>query len=154
MVRQHKNTLYIILQMARFCYKNYMNAPTKEAAQWDSDNNGFTIIVGTNKTTFPNKYDKAGMSLLQYAKFHISKDTDRPMLEVVSYDGDENYKEDWYSDAQLMKLDILKMQMEEFINEYPFTGEGFTKFARKVLRPINDGGCKFNKSWIKKHLVH
>lgn len=140
----------------RFSYKEYMNAPAKEVAQWDSDNNGFTIIVGTSKTTLPNKMDKAGMTILQYTKFHIRKDGSSPMLEVVSYNGDENYKEDWYSNAQLMKLEILKLQMEEFFNEYPFTGEGFTKFARKVLRPINDGGCKYNMSWIKENgaLLH
>lgn len=133
----------------KFNYKEYMDAPTREAAQWDSDQMGFTIIVGTSKTTLPNKMDKAGMTVLRYAKFHIRKDGSSPMLEVVSFGGYENYKEDWYSNAQLMKLEVLKMQMEEFINEYPFTGEGFTKFARKVLRPINNAGCKYNKSWIK-----
>lgn len=137
--------------MAQFNYKDYLDAPSKMEAEWDADKKGFTIVVGTTKTTFPNKMDKAGMAILQYTKFHIRKDNASPMLEVVSFKGDENYKEEWYSDAQLMKLDILKMQMAEFFGKYPFTGEGFTKFARKVLRPINDGGCKYNKSWLKEN---
>lgn len=137
--------------MAQFDFKKYMSAPSKKEAVWDADKKGFTIIVGTTKTTFPNKMDKAGMAILQYAKFHIRKDSTSPMLEVVSFDGDENYKMDWYSNAQLMKLEMLKMQMEEFFNEYPFSGDGFTKFARTILRPINNGKCEYNMSWVKKN---
>ena len=137
--------------MAHFKYKEYLNAPSTEEAQWDADKKGFTIVVGTTKTSFQNIMDKAGMALLRYAKFHIRNDGTSPMLEVVSYDGNENYKREWYSSAQLMKLDILKLQMVEFIKEYPFNGESFTKFARKLLRPMNDGKCKYNISWVKKN---
>lgn len=137
--------------MAQFNYNEYMNAPSMEEAQWDADKKGFTILVGTTKTSFQNLMDKAGMTLLRYARFHIRKDGVSPMLEVVSYDGDENYKREWYSSAQLMKLDILKLQMVEFIKEYPFNGEGFTKFARTILRPMNDARCKYNRCWVKKN---
>lgn len=137
--------------MAQFNYKEYLDAPSKEEAQWDADKKGFTIIVGTTKTTFQNKMDKGGMSLLRYAKFHIRNDLSSPMLTLVSYGGDENYKKEWLSDAQLLKLDLLTMQMDKFINEFPFTGEGFTKFARITLRPMNDGKCKQNRSWAKEN---
>lgn len=136
--------------MAKFEFKEYMDAPSKEEAQWDADNNGFSIIVGTTSTTsFGNSMDKAGMKILQFAKLHIRKDF--PTLEMVSYDGDENYKKEWLTDAQLMKLEMLTLQIEEFINEYPFTGEAFTKWARTLMRPMNSGKCQHNMSWVKKN---
>lgn len=137
--------------MAQFDFKKYMSAPSKMETEWDADKKGFTIVVGTTKTTFQDKMDKAGMAILQYTKFHIRRDNISPMLEVVSFKGDDNYKEDWYSNAQLIKLEMLKMQMGEFFKEYPFTGEGFTKFARTLLRPINNGKCEHNMSWVKKN---
>ena len=60
--------------MAHFNYKEYLNAPSTEEAQWDADKKGFTIVVGTTKTSFQNIMDKAGMALLRYAKFHIRND--------------------------------------------------------------------------------
>lgn len=137
--------------MAQFNFKKYMSAPSKVGAEWDADKNGFTIVVGTTKTTFKHKMDKAGMTILQYAKFHIRNDQSSPMLTLVSFEGNENYKMEWLSDAQLLKLDLLTMQMDKFFSEYPFNGEGFTKFARTILRPMNDGLCKHNMSWAKKN---
>ena len=136
--------------MRKFEYREYLNAPMEEVL-WDDDKKGFTITVGTTNTVcFQNQMDKAGMLVLKYCKFHVRKEGNTPVLEVVSYNG-KDFKPILLSDAQKVKLAILQMQMGEFISNYPFTGEGFSSFARNLLRPMRSGCCKHNKSWVEKY---